>query len=324
MNLLGGISECLNPKSIFRHFISPPTAKNLKITGKHVLITGGNKGIGLGAVLEMAKHSPESITICARSKESLKDACKKVNEINLKIKVDYFILDLADWDSIDKTVFEILESHNKFDVVIGNAGVCLDGKLANGVEKNMGINHFGHFKFVVSLLNGLDEPVGRIVMTASLAARFLGDHGIVDFDDLGIEKEDHVFGGSIRVFYLYGQSKLANILFVKMLAEKMPGTLCHSLHPGNVRSEIQKVNMSRLMWPIIDFIFSIILRSQRYGCQTILHAAFSTDQSATSENGQFFDNCEPGILQAGNNKEMRDKLWEVSVKTTGVDLKIKQ
>ena len=70
----------------------------------------------------------------------------------------------------------------------------------------------------------------------------------------------------------------------------------------------------------MDFIFSLVLRSQKYGCQTILHAAFSTDKSVTSENGQFFDNCEPGILQAGNSKEQRDKLWEVSVEKTGVDL----
>jgi len=296
----------------------------VEITGKRVLITGGNKGIGLGAVLAMAKHSPESITICARSKESLKDACKKVNEISLKIKTDYFLLDLAEWDSIDKTVSDILESHKKFDVIIGNAGCCLNGKLENGCEKNMGINHFGHFKFVVSLLNGLDEPVGRVVMTASLAARWCGDDGIFDFDDLGIEKDGHVFGGSMRGLYLYGQSKLANILFVKMLAEKMPGTLSHALHPGACSSEILKPFVSRLMWPIIGCISSVLLRSPRYGCQTILHAAFSTDQSATSVNGQFFDNCKPGKLEAGNNKEMRDKLWEVSVKATGVDLKMKQ
>lgn len=326
-HLLGGISETLHPKTIYRHFIGPPTAKNLEISGKRILITGGNKGVGLGTVIEIAKHSPESITICARSKESLKDACKKVNDISLKIIVDYFLLDLADWDSIGKTVTEICEVHKKFDVVIGNAGVCLDGKLekgsGEGVDKNIGINHFGHFKFVIGLLNGLEERPDRVVMTASLAARFLGDYGIWDFDDLAMEKEGHQFKGTMRAFYLYGQSKLANILFVKKLSEKLPGTLCHAIHPGCVRSEIQRENISKLMWPIMDFIFSIILRSHKYGAQTILHAAFSTDQSVTTESGQFFDNCEAGILQAGNNKEQRDKLWEVSVEKTGVDLIIK-
>ena len=70
---IAGLGELFHPKTIFRHFIRPPIAKNLRIDGKRVLITGGNKGIGLGAVLEIAKHNPESITICARSKESLKD-----------------------------------------------------------------------------------------------------------------------------------------------------------------------------------------------------------------------------------------------------------
>jgi len=60
----------------------------------------------------MAKHGPKSITICARSVESLKDACETVNNISLKIAVDYYPLDLADQEGIIKTVEAITEHHS--------------------------------------------------------------------------------------------------------------------------------------------------------------------------------------------------------------------
>merc|ERR1712226_1201899 len=218
-------------------------------------------------------------------------ACQMVNDISLKIKVDFYELDLACQASVEQCVAAIMKDHDRFDVVLGNAGVCLDGYLADGIEKCMGINHFGHFAFILRLLNALGKPnwPQRLVMTSSFAAPLLGSDGL-NFDDLNIQNKSNKYHRN-RLIHCYAQSKLANLLFTRSLAEKAPEMLCHAIHPGCVVSEIQRANMSSAAWPVANFFNRLVLRSPKAGAQCTLHAAFSTRTSVTSKNGQFFDNC---------------------------------
>ena len=78
------------------------------------------------------------------------------------------------------------------------------------------------------LLDRIKESApARVVNVASEAHRF----GTINFDDLGGERRYRTFG-------VYGQSKLANILFTYELARRLAGTgvTVNCLHPGGIAS----------------------------------------------------------------------------------------
>lgn len=68
-------------------------------------------------------------------------------------------LDLASLTSVRKFAEEVLKKFNKIDVLINNAGLAVPEfkTTEDGLEMNMGVNHFGHFLLTNLLLDKLKE-----------------------------------------------------------------------------------------------------------------------------------------------------------------------
>ena len=99
----------------------------------------------------------------------------------------------------------------------------------NGFEKQIGVNHFGHFYLTSLLRNRLETQSvpSRIIALSSKAHT----HGAIDLNDLHFNK-----GRAYSGLASYCQSKLANILFVKSLADQFAAShkqiKVMSVHPG--------------------------------------------------------------------------------------------
>lgn len=94
----------------------------------------------------------------------------------------------------------------------------------DGLEMQIGTNHFGHFLLTNLLLDMIKASApARIINVSSLAHTF----GKINREDIQSEK-------SYARWQAYGQSKLANILFTRELAKRLKGTnvTVNSLHPG--------------------------------------------------------------------------------------------
>ena len=103
-------------------------------------------------------------------------------------------------------------------------------KTADGFELQFGVNHLAHFLLTNLLLDRIKEsPSARIVNVSSLSHHFSS----INFDDLQSESSYSRYGA-------YGQSKLANILFTRSLAQRLKESrvTAYSLHPGTVRTEV--------------------------------------------------------------------------------------
>ena len=125
-------------------------------------------------------------------------------------------IDLTSLESIRKCAATLVESTEKIDALINNAGVMAIPKreiTTDGFEKQMGINHFGHYALTGLLFEHLKKSENsRIVNVASSAHTF----GNIDRNDLMLEKS-----GAYQAWKAYGNSKLANILFTKELTKKL-------------------------------------------------------------------------------------------------------
>jgi len=108
----------------------------------------------------------------------------------------------------------------------------------DGYEKHMGINHVGHallFKLLLQqLLEAARNPIGlepRVVFVSSNGHKYGTSQGIV-FPSLKSKGENVAVGSK------YGQSKLANLLYPKEIAERYPQITAVSVHPGVVKTDL--------------------------------------------------------------------------------------
>ncbi|MEC0167805.1 SDR family oxidoreductase [Paenibacillus graminis] len=201
------------------------------MVGKTVLVTGGNSGMGLATIIEMARRGAAVIMACrsrSRGEEALAEARRQSGSDNIRL----MLCDLASFDSVRAFAEEFTASNPVLDVLINNAGVvALKRQLtADGYELDFGVNHLGHFLLTKLLLERLIAAAqGRIVVVASGAYKI----GKLHLDD-------HTLSRGYNPAKAYARSKLANILFTRELAAQLRGTqvTVNAVHPGAVGTSI--------------------------------------------------------------------------------------
>jgi len=202
------------------------------MTGKTVIITGANTGIGKATATELAKREARVILAC-RDVAKGEKAAMDIRSVTKSGELIVRYLDLASFASIRSFVDEIQREHVHVNVLINNAGVyhCPERwTTEDGLEMQMGVNHFGHFLLTNLLLDGLKASVpSRVVVVSS----GLHQYGNIEFNNLNSE---YVYDKSAA----YNNSKLANNLFARELARRCrsTGVHVHCLRPGMVRSDL--------------------------------------------------------------------------------------
>lgn len=182
------------------------------LSGKVILITGANQGLGKAFVGDMLRTDCAKILMACRSEERANDA---IEELGKDPRLEFIKLDLADTTSIRQCHLELVKRVEKIDILVLNAAL-FDAKKTkktttkDGYETTMGVAHFGHFLFT-SLLWPLirKAPEARIVSISSVG-HTMTKTGL-DLEDLHWEKRKY------DGWEAYFQAKLANIYFAKEL-----------------------------------------------------------------------------------------------------------
>lgn len=292
------------------------------LSGKVFLITGGNSGLGYETALEAAGHGARTIIAC-RDEKKAGEALERIRAARPGAKVEAMSLNLANLASIRAFAKAFHEQFQKLDVLINNAGVMAIPRrtTADGFEMQLGTNHLGHFALTGLLLDLLvASGAGRVVNVSS------GMHkmGRMDFDDL--QREKHYSKWSV-----YGQSKLANLLFAYELDRRLAarGREVRSLacHPGYASTNLQGgaarmtgSSFGQRVWSWLNLLFA----------QSAEMGALPTVFAAAAEEARGRDYIGPRSLQMfgyptrqRSNARSRDeatarRLWEVSEELTGV------
>ncbi|KAG9228925.1 oxidoreductase [Amylocarpus encephaloides] len=213
------------------------------VTGKIVLITGGNTGLGYIAALSLLSHDASVYIFCRNAEKSqlaIASLSKAISNPNTQ-KLGFVQCDLSAMASVRKAATEILQRVKRIDILMCNAGIMdfsNDGVTADGYEKHMATNHLGHALLVKLLTPMLEESARggegdvRIVVLTSATVNFFAPKEGIIFENLKTEQKE------LSVEQRYAQSKLANILYVKELAKRYPKLLCLAIHPGLVETGI--------------------------------------------------------------------------------------
>lgn len=202
--------------------------------GAHVVITGATSGIGKETAIALAAMGAH-VTLGARDPERGADALAEVRTHATEGTVSLLPLDLASLASVRAAAAELLARDHPIHVLVDNAGVAVFGRrreTADGFERQLGVNHLGHFLFTTLLADRLIASAPARVVVVSSAAYGLVPEGI-HWDDVMFERE---YDG----WKAYAQSKLANLLFTFELARRLdPARVtANALHPGFVDTQL--------------------------------------------------------------------------------------
>ncbi|GAC1326759.1 MAG: oxidoreductase [Mycobacteriales bacterium] len=251
--------------------VRPWTAQDIPDqTGRTAVVTGANSGLGLQVAVELARRGAQVVLAC-RDAGRGREALGRLREQVPAAAVTLAELDLADLASVGS--FAAAYDGKPLDVLVNNAGVmAIPPRLTeDGFEMQFGTNHLGHFALTGLLMGALlRSPAARVVTVASEAARM----GQIDFADLQSTQR-------YRKWAVYGQSKLANLLFARELDRRARAAglplLSLAAHPGYAATNLQMVGPrlqgSRVGEVLLRVGNRIFAQSDAQGALPLLFAA---------------------------------------------------
>lgn len=281
-----------------RRSTAEEVTRGLDLSGRTILVTGCSSGLGSETMRVLGARGARVVG-AARTLEAATSACEAVPGA---IPV---ACDLSEPASILAAVARIRTLGFPLDAIVANAGVMAPPRLVqkHGYELQFLTNHVGHHLLVTRLLDRLSDA-GRVVVLSSSAHTRAPAEGI-RFDDLSGEK-------SYAPWTAYGQSKLANLLFAKQLAARLPkaGQTANAVHPGVIKTKLQ-----RHLGPGLRALFStlgpLFTKTVPQGAATQCYAA--VHPAIASVNGEYLSDCAVARpSRNGRDAALAARLWETT------------
>ncbi|MFX1323767.1 MAG: SDR family oxidoreductase [Promethearchaeota archaeon] len=281
----------------------------MSIEGKICIITGANSGIGRATAISLAKLNAIVIMLC-REKVTGEIAQKEIIDQTGNSKVDLLICDLSSQKQIHNFVDNFKHKYQNLHILINNAGVMVSKRKisTDGFEMNFAVNFLAPFLLTNLLLDYLIKSAPSRIINVSSAAHRMAK---IDFDDLQYEKR------SYHLHKAYGASKLALMLFSYELSRRLEGTgvTVNTLHPGVVNT-----NLGREMSKFSQVFAKLFFKSPEKGAETTIYLASSPD--VENITGMYYIKKQQRESSTDSyNVDFANKLWEVSMKLTGLESK---
>lgn len=165
------------------------------LSGKEVIVTGGASGIGLETVRALAKAGAR-VVIATRNLQQAQEVAQRLMKETGSNKIEAERLDLASLKSVHEFSKNFLAKKRPLHILVNNAGVmaCPLSYTEDGLEMQIGTNHFGHFALTMDLIPALKEAAkqsgknARVVNVSSNAHI----HSNIIFDDIHFKKTPYV------------------------------------------------------------------------------------------------------------------------------------
>src|SRR5258705_13918093 len=149
--------------------------KGINLTGRNVIITGGNVGIGLETTKTLTTAGA-NVIVLARDIEKAKTNLEGLSHVEIEK------LDLANPESIDAVAKKFIASGRPLHLLINNAGIMWVPlrRDSRGIESQLAVNYLAHFQLTARLWPALKNANGARVVNLS---SFGHHYSVFHFDD---------------------------------------------------------------------------------------------------------------------------------------------
>jgi NAD(P)-dependent dehydrogenase (short-subunit alcohol dehydrogenase family) len=296
------------------------------MSGKHVVVTGANSGLGFGLAKRLAAAGAD-VVMAVRSGTKGEAAAAQIRQSQPTAKLSVKLIDLASLASVEAFADGLVSEGRSVDVLINNAGVMTPParqETSDGFELQFGANHLGHFALTGRLLPLLGD--GRVVTVSSIAATQRN----IRFDDVNAVR-------GYKPMYSYGVAKLAQLMFAFELDRRSRagrwGVTSNAAHPGLSKTNLltgasyglDKPTLSnrlaRATWRLLPFMWLDVDE----GIKPALYAAVSPDAAGATYYGPrgLYETAGGGVTFAKLPRSALDvgecgRLWQLSETLTNV------
>jgi NAD(P)-dependent dehydrogenase (short-subunit alcohol dehydrogenase family) len=275
--------------------------------GRTVVITGATSGIGFAAAKVLTDKGGR-VVLAVRNEAKGAEAVRRLGGL-----AEVRQLDLADLSSV-RAFADSWDG--PIDLLINNAGVMAVplSRTAEGFELQLGTNHLGHFALTNLLLPRLTD---RVVCVSSSAHRM----GHIDLTDLNWERRPY------KQWPAYGQSKLANLLFVLELERRLTAAGSEvravAAHPGFARTNLQGQTGNAWADRATLMVTKVVGQSSARGAWPTLFAATQDIPGGSYVGPGGFAEARGLPQLVGRTPEASDpvlaqQLWAASEELTGI------
>jgi len=282
------------------------------VTSKTCFLTGATSGIGQAAAISLAEQG-YALFLTARNENKAETTTRRIKDKVPDAQINWLLGDFSSLADVRAIANQFLQTGQKIDLLFLNAGICYNKRQlsVDGYEMMLAVNHLAPFLLTNLLFENLCAGEGetRVVVTASGA--YKGVKGL-NLDDINQTE-------NFKTFQAYGNSKLANIMFTRLLAEKLTDAApqktftVNCFHPGFVGTGI-----GTQVWlgKILMGLCRPFVRSSAKGAETGLYLA--TDPQVSGEQGGYYFDCKREELRPyALDKDAAGALWAKSTEMTG-------
>jgi NAD(P)-dependent dehydrogenase (short-subunit alcohol dehydrogenase family) len=207
-----------------------PKPIDADLSGKVMVVTGANSGIGKAASAALSAMGATVVMVC-RSQERGEAAMADIRSATADAQLELACIDLSDLASVRTGAAAIAERHPAIHSLVNNAAVWMPDRRENatGTELMWATNVLGPFLLTERLMPSLRAAApARIVNLTSALSRGL------NIDDP--EFKDRPYAGMTA----YAQSKQANRMWTYDLAQRGAdvGITANAVHPGGVGTNL--------------------------------------------------------------------------------------
>ena len=297
------------------------------LSGRVAIVTGAATGIGVETARALALAGAEVI-IAARRPELGEEVANQINEEAGMKRASFGMLDLSSFEAIRH--FAHRWGDRRLNILINNAGVmaCPLSRTVDGLEMQIGTNHFGHFLLSVllapNLIDGAEHSGhrSRLVSLSSIGHRRSG----VNFEDPNYQTRPY------DKWEAYGQAKTANSLFAVGFDERFKdkGVNANAVMPGGIMTPLQRhlpiEEQRALGWLDENDQPREGFKTTEQGASTSVWAAVGDELEGIG--GLYLEDCNQavpwrkeapwvGVMPHALDPDAAERLWSLSVETTG-------
>ncbi|KXT06481.1 hypothetical protein AC578_6033 [Pseudocercospora eumusae] len=300
------------PQFFYNQFAVTPPKPTRDCTGRTVIITGANTGLGKEAARHYVRLNAEKVIIACRSAEKGEAAKQDIEQsTGRQGAIEVWPLDLASYESV-KQFAKRVNTLPRVDIIIENAGIhTVNYSMAEDNESTITVNVVSTFLLALLVIPKLRETATKYNILPTLTIVSSEVHHFTSFPE---RQASSIFSTlnskeEARMSDRYNVSKFLEVVSIREIVKENPRLgeqlTLNFVNPGWCHSELAREFSN----PIIKFIQLILCRTTEVGSRTLVDAGLRGQES----HGKYLSNCQVSncsvLVEGPEGPEIQKRVW---------------